>query len=88
MPFAVLSARGLVGLAEFLQLFPCCSLQNDEQVETASYAAWWVPRRDVRPSDRLTHKVSSSKRTALGEVLIPGPFNQLSIGNHGITQFS
>jgi hypothetical protein len=38
----------------------------------------------VRPSDRLTHMVSSSKRTALGEVFIPSPFDQTRVCcNHG-----
>src|ERR1035437_3984777 len=40
----------------------------------------------VRPSDRLTHRVSSSNRTALGEVLIPSPFNEFLVGGNDASQ--
>ena len=33
----------------------------------------------VRPSDKLTHKVSSSNRIAVGEFVIPPPFKQFPI---------
>jgi len=33
----------------------------------------------TRPSSRSTHRLSSSKRTALAEVVIPSPFDQLTV---------
>ena len=38
-------------------------------------------------SDKPTHSVSSSKRTVLGEVLIPTPFNELKVRKDYATQF-
>jgi NYN domain len=42
----------------------------------------------VRPSDKLTHKVSSSKRIDLGEMFIPHPFNKFSIRGNNALQFA
>lgn len=42
----------------------------------------------VRPSDRLTQSVSSSKRTDLGEIVIPCSFNECLIAEDGIPQFT
>ena len=56
----------------------CSALAPSRRGNQASGAAI------VLPSARLTHMVSSSNRTALGEVFIPGPFNQVFVcRNHG-----
>src|SRR5574337_630243 len=34
----------------------------------------------IRPSSKWTHMLSSSNRTALAEVVMPSPFDQLSVG--------
>ena len=51
----------------------CSALASSRRGNQASGAAI------VLPSARLTHMVSSSNRTALGEVFIPGPFNQVFV---------
>ena len=56
----------------------CSALASSRRGNQASGAAI------VLPSAKLTHMVSSSNRTALGEVFIPGPFNQVFVRrNHG-----
>ena len=40
------------------------------------------------PSSRWTHMLSSSKRTALAEVVMPSPFDQLSVGLRHLHQLA
>ncbi len=42
----------------------------------------------TRPSSRCTHRLSSSKRTALAEVLIPRPFDQFAVELRDLGQFT
>ena len=57
----------------------CSALASSRRGNQANGAAM------VHSSDTLTHMVSSSKRSALGEVVIPGPFDQILVCcNHGL----